>query len=309
MRHAFSSDDYFPSFAATGDMSVISKGKTAPLYVYRSVVNTKDIVAWAKSQGFESIVTPAELHVTVIYSKVAVDWFSFGDNWSGDAKGNVTVLPGGPRAVEKLGNQGAVVLMFASSDLAWRNRNAVEDHGASWDFESYQPHITISYNAGDLDLTKVEPYTGKIILGPEMFEDIEDNYTAEETVTLGVTVEKSIPDQRLVFGWAYVCEANGETVTDWSGDQWNEADMEKSFYDYAEKIGVAGRMHEEIGVGQLVECMVFTKEKQAILGIDLGKVGVWTGFRVNQETFDKVKNQELRMLSIGGSTKKVPIDA
>lgn len=143
------------------------------LYVSRKVTNSAEILSWAKAQGFGETLSADDLHVTIAYSKTPVDWMKMGSEWSSEKNGGLVVKPGGPRVVERLGEEGAVVLMFASSDLSWRNRYMREE-GASWDYEDYQPHVTISYNAGDLDLRKVEPYTGKIVLGPEIFEEIDE---------------------------------------------------------------------------------------------------------------------------------------
>lgn len=140
-----------------------------PLYVSRKVMNVSDITNWAKDQGFTDI--EDDLHVTVAYSRTAVDWMAMGQGWADDNRGNMEVRPGGPRVVEPLGSEGAVVLMFASSDLYWRNRD-MREKGASWDYEDYQPHVTITYK-GDVDLGNVKPYTGKIVLGPEIFEEIK----------------------------------------------------------------------------------------------------------------------------------------
>lgn len=164
-----------------------AKSEPTPLYVYRPVLNADDLIRWAKSQGFPSAILPADMHVTVTYSRAPVDWMAMGDNWSGDENGNVTVNPGGPRVVSRFG-QGAIVLEFACSACSWRNE-AMRTAGASWDWPTYQPHITITYNEPDLDLSKVEPYRGKIVLGPEVFEPIDDNWSR------GI-VEKYDADQR-----------------------------------------------------------------------------------------------------------------
>ncbi len=144
-----------------------------PLYVQRKVVNTAELLAWAKGQGFEVTVPADELHVTIAYSKQAVDWMTVGTAWNDGPDGSMTVPPGGARLVEPLGDEGAVVLLFNSSELAWRHM-AIREAGASWDFEGYQPHITITYEPGAVDLAKVEPYRGRIELGPEIFEPLDD---------------------------------------------------------------------------------------------------------------------------------------
>jgi hypothetical protein len=73
-------------------------------------------------------------------------------------------------------------------------------NGASFDFEEYQPHVTITYQGGDLDLSKVEPYRGKLVFGPEIFSEVVEDW--EKTVTedsappapiVNVTVEAPRP--------------------------------------------------------------------------------------------------------------------
>ena len=165
-------DDDLPSTGA--DQPVAKKAITdaAPrsLYVSRKVINGDEIIAWAKSQGFESIVPAADLHVTVAYSRNPVDWMKVGESWSGDGKGQLKIAPGGARLIDKFG-EGAMVLLFNSSELAWRHVSIVEA-GASWDWPDYQPHITFTYEPGSVDIDKVEPYRGEIELGPEIFEEL-----------------------------------------------------------------------------------------------------------------------------------------
>jgi hypothetical protein len=99
-----------------------------------------------------------------------------GDGWTGNDDGKLTVAPGGPRLVERLGDKGAVVLFFASSALAWRHED-IGRAGASFDYDEYQPHVTITYEAPeDLDLRAVEPYRGKLVFGPEIFAEVVDNW-------------------------------------------------------------------------------------------------------------------------------------
>jgi phage-related protein (TIGR01555 family) len=135
------------------------------LYVRRDVLNVKDIERWAKAQGFTDIVP--DLHVTIAYSRQPVDWFKVGTSWSE----KVEIGAGGPRQMERLGPDGKyIALLITANELVWRHREIVE-LGASWDWPDYQPHISIQVG-GDVDLAKVEPYQGKIVLGPEMFEEV-----------------------------------------------------------------------------------------------------------------------------------------
>ena len=126
------------------------------------------------------------------------------------------------------------------------------------------------------------------------------NFTAE-------IIEKK-EDQQLIFGWASVIEENGEMVVDHQGDIISEEELEKAFYDFVLNARNAGEMHVRKDAGKLVECIVFTKEKQELLGIDLGKVGAWVGFKVDAECFEKVKSGEYSMFSIGGKGIRTDVE-
>jgi phage-related protein (TIGR01555 family) len=138
------------------------------LYVQRKVKNAADIIAWAKGQGFETTLPADDLHVTIVYSRSPVDWMKVGESWSPELK----IAAGGPRLMEQFGE--ATVLLFTASELRWRHE-AAKEAGASWDHDEYQPHVTISYGFKG-DLSKVQPYQGEIVLGPELFAEVKEDW-------------------------------------------------------------------------------------------------------------------------------------
>lgn len=135
-----------------------------PLYIRRDVVNRSDFVRWAKAQG--AVLDASELHCTILYSETPVDWFKMGFDWAGNDNGQLHILEGGPRKIVTFGE--AVVLRFASSQLEWRHESLIE-RGASHGFPEYKPHITLPGVPGDVAVA----YTGPIILGPEIFEQLD----------------------------------------------------------------------------------------------------------------------------------------
>jgi len=153
------------------------------LYVRRDLINQKAVKAWAKKAGFKTSLT--DMHVTIAYSKEPVDWIAMGnDGWSGNEKGTLTVKAGGPRVLEKFGS--AIVLAFASSDLSWRWRD-MKDRGASWSYDDYTPHVTITYDGGDIDFMSLKAYDGELVFGPEIFEEIKTGFNNEvDTVEDGL---------------------------------------------------------------------------------------------------------------------------
>lgn len=146
---------------------------TQTLYVSRPVLNAWQIRQWAKEQGFSSILSDDELHVTIAFSKSPVCWDDVEE--SPDSS---VVVTGGERAVAPLGDKGAVVIRFDSDELQARWRE-FREAGCSWDWPSYKPHVTITYKGTGKDLDKVQPYMGPIVLGPEKFAEVNSGWSDE----------------------------------------------------------------------------------------------------------------------------------
>lgn len=153
-----------PAPQQTGD------AKPRTLYVHRKLLNADDVIAWAKSQGFKSTLPGADMHVTVMFSRRPVDWMKMGEPW----EARLEVPEGGPRLIEKF-DGGAVVLLFGCSELRWRHQRMI-DEGASFDWPDYQPHITLTYEGAPEDLDAIEPYQGELRFGPEVFEEINEDW-------------------------------------------------------------------------------------------------------------------------------------
>jgi len=139
------------------------------LYVHRPVLNFDEIAKWAKSQGFKKTLD-SDMHVTICYSRDKVT--NVEPKTEELTLGNSTEEY---RKVSPLGDGGAIVLHIESPELRDRWKE-FRDAGASWDYDGYNPHITISYNSDGVDLKNVSAYLGKIILGAEQFEELDENW-------------------------------------------------------------------------------------------------------------------------------------
>lgn len=135
------------------------------LYVNRPLKNADQVIAWAKAQGFETCLQPDDMHVTVCFSKTPVDWSKFTPD-----EGVLLVPEDEGRAVQQFGD--ATVLTFSSGELEDRHARFAAG-GASYDFDQYRPHVTISWN-GPAQVS--EPYAGPLVFGPEEFETIKDDW-------------------------------------------------------------------------------------------------------------------------------------
>jgi phage-related protein (TIGR01555 family) len=161
------------------DELLLTDAKPRTLYVSRKLLNADELRRWAEAQGFRNLVPAADMHVTVIASREALDWLKISPDsgWGPDGdNGELTVPPGGPRIVEPLGNNQVPVLLFNSWRLAYRH-GEMREAGASWDFEEYQPHVTLSYQRppDGFDYDAVEPFVGQLRFGPEIFAEFDAN--------------------------------------------------------------------------------------------------------------------------------------
>lgn len=125
-------------------------------------------------------------------------------------------------------------------------------------------------------------------------------------------------DKRLAFGFFSVTEKNGVRVEDTEGDRIRTAEIEKAAYNHVLNARIASDRHQRMGVGDLVESMVFTPEKVDAMvkclksmgvdaTIDMPVVAWWGGYYVSDEAVWKaVKAGELVAWSIGGSGVRSP---
>ena len=161
-----------PRRAANDAGSWMTDATPRPLYVQRKLLNAADLIAWAKENGFTSTLPAGDMRVTVLYSRSPVDPMKMGRDWSENEKGQIVVRPGGPRVIEKLG-ENAVVLRFASPDLEWRHKAMIEA-GGSHDWPEYAPHVTLSYAVPEgVDLDGLKPFNGELRFGAEIFEALD----------------------------------------------------------------------------------------------------------------------------------------
>lgn len=301
---------------------------TQSLYGFRPLLNASDLIEWAKSVGFETTLLPDDMHVTVVYSRTplpvpqglapAVD---------------TIVVRGGNRKMMSLGDGSAATLVIDSVDLIseWNYYRSI---GASWDYPSYMPHVTISYKGGPVD---IEPYTGDLVFGPIEFRALNDKSSSDyleksddgaeidnedekqglledvihailqfvmdnyANISSDLDVIKMDDEQMLVWGWASVATENGEDVYDSHGDHIPMSELTKASIDFMENVRVGKTMHSGEKTSTVIGCLPLSAELAKALGIESKREGLIMGFKVHdRKTWDLIKSGELPALSIGG---------
>ena len=117
--------------------------------------------------------TSDEFHSTVMFSRNYVpDFQTLGEipKW----EGMFTKWGSFPSDDES-----ALVLKYDCWQLKERFQEIMKKYDATWDHKDFTPHITLSYNVGDLDISKLPDYDGPIIIIEEYNNDLDIGWSEE----------------------------------------------------------------------------------------------------------------------------------
>lgn len=131
------------------------------VYAHFPVVNEESIRNWVKTAFPRKAMTKDRLHVTVCYSSADVDLKQVTARKGFILAGSLS------RKLELFGE--SVVIVLSPNE----NRRFIDawqmfrDAGASWDYPTYIPHITIGSKWGisQAQLNKIDAYPGSISFG------------------------------------------------------------------------------------------------------------------------------------------------
>ena len=140
-------------------------------YVLVKVKNNAELHDWFSAQDID-VVPEDELHCTISYSRKVFDHTV--------NKEEIIITPEQLIGIEPLGDEGAIVLKFESDELQDSFQTCM-DEGATYDYDTYIPHISITYNGKDLDLSKIKLPDFDIVLTEETVEPLDLNW--EDKVT------------------------------------------------------------------------------------------------------------------------------
>jgi len=289
---------YKPLVAALQVPKAEIKNAKAPLYIRRPIVNADQIIEWARSQGIKSTLKAEDLHVTICHSRAGVEAKDIEK-----AKGTIAISQKSGRLVTRLGDKGAVVLMFQSSVLQTRWLELIEKHGASWDYDSYQPHITLTYDAKDVDVTKITPYPGLIILGDEIHEKLVSSW--RHKITELINAQGDALDRAIVNGTVYLENGifKGNFTAAISRDL---KSMGATFNPKSKTWSYAGVLPAHISVSLATSEMQYTALRKRVINaldnIDIGKIDrlsrVRQLFGIEIEALDKEFKKAVKSITI-----------
>lgn len=269
--------------------------------------SAEQLAAWARDVGVPNVVDSASMHVTILHAEErGVD----PDRYKPLRDG---ILMLNTDYVGKLGDRGQAAVLHVHDPRLTAQYVASLESGAvpTTNWGGYKPHITLSYDAEGWHpvFQRTPPFA--IRLEPEIVGRADGSVARDS-----VSIVKVDDDKRMVFGIFSLATKGGRLAVDLQDDVIESEEMEKMAYGFVLEARVAGREHEVVGVGDLVESAALTVEKQQAIvkvlrsrGInavmDLGCEVWWGGFKISDERVWKaVKAGEFTGFSIGGTARR-----
>ena len=127
----------------------------------------KALEAYQYDNNIPNPLNADEFHSTVMFSRKYIpDYEGLGEipEW----KGTFTKFDVFPSDDDR-----ALVLKYECSELTDRFHEIMSTYGATYDWDKYQPHITLSYNIDDLDISHLPPYEGPIVIVRDYNNDLD----------------------------------------------------------------------------------------------------------------------------------------
>ena len=125
--------------------------------------SVRSLVDLQEQIGVPNPVSPHDLHTTIVYSRVPIEWEPMTHN--------VPAHVVGYRVFETDAGTDCLVLELDCPSLADRFNEAM-DRGATFDFPSYIPHVTLSYDIGDFSHDALETPALRLNVAHEYIDDL-----------------------------------------------------------------------------------------------------------------------------------------
>ena len=112
--------------------------------------NAEDLMLYIKDNNIPSTLTKDDIHSTVIYSR------KYADISTNEGEDLGSAEPLKFHIFETQEDKRALVILLKSEYLENRHKDLMKEYNLTYDFKEYLPHITLSYDIGDYDISKLD---------------------------------------------------------------------------------------------------------------------------------------------------------
>lgn len=132
------------------------------------------IKTFIKENEIPNSVADKSLHTTVLYSRKHLPEYKAAGEYEEPLVGEPTEFDVWKSQPDDDGEtSNCLVLQYECEPLVERHNSLTKEHGATFDYDEYKPHVTLSYNIGDMDINNLDPATiGDIKIVSEYQEEL-----------------------------------------------------------------------------------------------------------------------------------------
>lgn len=146
--------------------------------------NTDTIAAIEKFQNEHGISNPVpldKLHTTLLYSRKYLPDYSPAGAYDPPEVGKAKGFDVWESQADESGHKTKCLVMeFDCPGIIARHKKLMKAHDATYDFDEYKPHITLSYDF-DGDVNKLPEFTNAINIVEEYGEDLNNDWANDNT--------------------------------------------------------------------------------------------------------------------------------
>lgn len=124
---------------------------------------------WAVTNKIPNPLDVKDMHCTVIYSRKGIP-----EAKHYDMELPINAKTSGLKIFKQQNGKNCLVTVVKSKDLSAHHETIMDKYGATYDFDTYIPHITLSYDIGDLDLKNYKLPVMDIIFDDYEFTKLDE---------------------------------------------------------------------------------------------------------------------------------------
>ena len=112
---------------------------------------TKRIRTFIEENEIPNGVPNNKLHTTLLYSRKYLPDYKAAGQYDDPLVGEPTEFDVWESQPDDKGEtSNCLVLQYECDPLSERHKSLMDEHGATFDYDEYRPHVTLSYNIGDM---------------------------------------------------------------------------------------------------------------------------------------------------------------
>lgn len=131
---------------------------------------TDALRAYCAAYDIPNPVPAGEMHTTLIYSDKGCLNFEHQEKYDQDIKANFA-------GFDMFGeDKNVLVVKLKCPELHDRHNELMDEYDLSYNFDEYRPHITLSYDASGVDISKLDPYHGDLMFVGENANELDTDW-------------------------------------------------------------------------------------------------------------------------------------